>query len=198
MNKTFTATMLCLAAASVYAEPANLENQKYFDSREMGISLGQAKINSTAAQQAGVGQDIQFANFYLQGQKDSVLVAAGIGFINFDDKDSISQRVERNGSVSTETSSASGLSLNLEGGFRYNVSIINLDMLAGIEYFKASRKIENCTDCSEEDIEIDSGLYFKPRISAEFTPKFGMDLSYSVYTSSDLENSLALSATFSY
>lgn len=198
MNKTLTATMLCLAAASVDAGPANLENQKYFDSREMSISLGQSKISTGAAQKEGVGEDIQFAKIYLQGQRGTILVAAGIGFINFDDKNSISQRVERNGSVSTETSSASGLSLNLEGGFRYNISIVNLDMLAGIEYFKASRKIDNCTDCSEEDIEIDSGLYLKPRISAEFTPKFGMDLSYSVYTSSDLENSLALSATFSY
>lgn len=121
----------------------------------------------------------------------------GIGFLSYSDRAGFSQTVQSTfEGISTESSSADALPIYAEFGYRNFFGHSNRaywSARAGVSALAASQRgIDNCSDCREEDIDIDGGAYGLAGIGYRVGNTWSIGLQYKQYFSGDLENSVGL------
>lgn len=195
MKKCILAVCIIVATGTSVAQEEN--SKKVFDQHVWGASVHSMAIDEQVALSSRVGEELTSINFFWQGEINNLLLSAGMGLLTYEDHGGYQVNVtDQYGNSSTKTASASGVDLNFEAGYRHKISKLNLDILAGFSSFNSSRSVDNCSDCPDEDIEIDSGSYIKPRIGYQFGEKWGAELSYTNYFTADVSNNIGLAFTF--
>jgi hypothetical protein len=201
MKHAFLASsLLAVSLSSIAMEntPVSMPQETHGSSHHSwGFSLQTMSIDEKVAASNLIDDSMQSVNVYWQGKKSNLLVAAGIGLLMMDDNGSYDVDVMTyNGRRDSREAEAGGISFFIEGGYRHAIEKLNFDVLVGMEQIRADRSVDNCSNCPDEDIDIDAGLYFKPRIGYQFTDMFWMDLSYSSYVNGDISNNIGLAFTF--
>lgn len=201
MKPIFLACTLLAASFSSFAvdqvaEPSTKKSNP-LDHHTWGVSLQTMSIDEEVAANNYIGDRMQSASLFWQGKKSNLLIGAGLGVLIMDDHGSYDVDVMRvGGGNTTKKAEAGGINFYFEAGYRHIIEKINLDLLVGFEKIRADRSVDNCSNCPEEEIDMDAGMYFKPRIGYQINDKFWMDLSYSSYLSGDLSNNIGLIFTF--
>lgn len=172
------------------------------DQTEQGWSIGgyyeNLSFDSEAAYEEGIGDSADVIG--LMGEYEfgvaSLAVGMGLGFVDYDDEAEFRQLVEEDrlfgdDDVRLETSDASALNYYLEFGPNYQfgeAQFFELSIKAGYSGMIASeRTIEYCSNCREEDIDINGGVY--GLLGASFnvnSVNFG--LQYRQFASGDIDN----------
>ena len=187
------AVILCVF--SCISTAAIADDQLYGRNRLAWFAgLGQANIDGEEAFGQGIEDSALYIRLGLEFQRSSWLYGFGLSGLIYDDNAEFSQTVrDQFGNISTADSSAEAFDLYGEVGYRYMFSTATyLDFFTGYEQVLTSgRSISNCTDCYDDDIDIDSGLYLMPRLQFETQGGYIFSLSYRQYLSGDLENAIA-------
>lgn len=161
--------------------------------------LGSASLDSQAAAEEGIEDSALYIRLGVEFQRSHILYGVGLSGLFYDDNAEFSQTVEDLfGDVSTEDSTAEAFDLFGEVGYRYMLSAGSyMDFFGGYEHVLSSeRSISNCSNCFEEDIDIESGVYLMPRYQYETEGGYLFTLLYRQYVSGDMENAIALTIGF--
>jgi hypothetical protein len=201
MKHIFLACTLLTTALSSFAVDNVIEStpkkSNPLDHHTWGVSLQTMSIDEEVAANNYIGDSMQSASLFWQGKKSNVLIGAGLGILLMDDQGSYEVDVMRvGGGNETRKAEAGGINFYFEAGYRHIIEKINFDLLVGFEKISADRSVDNCSNCPEEDIDIQAGMYFKPRIGYQVNDKFWMNLSYSSYLNADISNNVGLIFTF--
>ncbi len=192
--KVSATACLCLCVNSAFSASSS---QLYF-------GLGNAAFDPAIAFTQGVEDDALALEFGYEKRLHSGFVwGAGINWYAYSDNNGFSVQTEGVfGGVERSDSSASGLSGFGELGYSYTPSKkIELSLMAGYELMlSSSRSVSNCSNCPSEDIDIDTGAYFNPKVVYTFDNMWTLGLSYNSYVSSDVESliSIQLGKRFSF
>jgi len=173
-----------------------------------GLAIGYVLLDKQAASRESVGKsawaiDLS-ANYYFSS---SFGVGLGLGVINLDDKAGFDQQVTVVGpfdsGVETASSEASGITTF--GEVQYWLSPGDNDQLqlkASLGYFgiaSSSRKIENCSNCREEDFDLGGGAYLGAGVLwtvENGTSAFG--ISAKQFVSGDIKNVISLELEYAF
>lgn len=163
------------------------------------FTLGNTSIDSATARGEGI-EDSAFAlRFGWAGSKAFYRFTGGMNYVSYSDNESFSQLTEDLfGDEDVSDSEASALSLFGEFGVGHEFqSGIDLSLLAGYDVqISSERSIPNCSNCFEEDIDLDSGLYLKPSVTYFASNGFNIGLGFVNYLSGDYESNIELSIGF--
>ena len=178
------ATCVALVSLALTAS-ADLEFTDYGG----GLYVGYITMDSDDARDEGIDDQGILAGFRI----DSVInrhyvLNAGLGLFYADDEDPFRQTVRQENlffddDISTESSDIEGISAFLEAGVRFPVGFedrLRLGVNVGYHFIDAERTISNCSDCRDEDVDVDAGLYLSPAVIAVIQA-FKLDLSYQYY-----------------
>jgi hypothetical protein len=200
--KNISAILFLILVSSNSMAISNSDDKasKFFQSSSAGLLLGSVSIDSAIAQTNQIGDSFSYLGGYWQGQHDSILMGVGASFALVDDKDPNFYTVQNDdGSTGVEKAEAFGMMFNFEAGYRYKaLANLNVDILAGYELLAADRSVSNCADCPVEDIDVDMGLYLKPRISFTPTKSWTIEAAYSKYLGGDALSNLSLGLGFKF
>lgn len=163
------------------------------------FSIGRASFDSETAEAERIDDTATFIRAMWEGQKGQLVYGAGIGMYFYSDNDSFTQEVEDSfGDRDRAKSSASGITGIGEIGYAKPLNDnLALEMLGGVEFmFSSERSIDYCSNCYEEDIDIDGGFYVMPRLRISSSGSFNFSVSYQHFLSGDIDNTIA--ANFSW
>ncbi len=130
-----------------------------------GFGIGQSNINEDQSVLEGIeDSSTALSFFYTQPKKNKTNFTIGTNLYMYDDN----QGFTNNTTGGVKSSSASGVSIFGDIGYRFKTnSKLTFIPKAGYEaMISSTRSIPNCTNCDEEDIDIDAGIY------AEIATKF--------------------------
>ena len=140
----------------------------------LGGYLGYYSLNNEKAKQEGIDDTALALGFIADYHSDSLLTTTfGAEILFYDDNNSFSQQVEvvggfDDGDIRTESSDANAFTVYFETGPRWNLGSNEeayISLKGGVEtVFLSERSISLCSDCREEDIDIDGGLYLTAAI----------------------------------
>ena len=163
----FGSILLCIASLPSFA-----------DNWGMGGYLGHYSLNSQKARQEGIDDTALALGFIADYRSDSLLITSvGAEILFYDDNNSFSQRVEvvggfDDGDIRSESSDANAFTVYFETGPRWSLGDNEeayFSLKGGVEtVFLSERSISLCSDCREEDIDIDGGLYLAAAIVRSF------------------------------
>ena len=127
-------------------------------------------------------------------------ITMGLGLVMYDDNASFTQTVEQvglfnNGDITSADSDATGLLYFLEAGPSYSFVEDTLVGFAkvGIAGLDSDRSIPNCSNCYEENIDIDAGSYLQLGMAYQFE-SWELMFKYNSYLGDDgLDNGLRIS-----
>ena len=158
-------------------------------------------LNSAIATREGIDDSANGFGFTADFSTDNLLmISLGLEFLEYDDKNGFSQTVQveggfDDGDIRNEKSDASAVVFFAEAGPRWQFGQNNSSYVAAKAGFntatESERSISNCSDCFNQDINIDGGLYIMGSISHSFSAiSFG--LQYLKYMDDDngLEDTL--------
>lgn len=170
------------------------------------FTLDNVSIDPAAAASPSARVDDSALNLGLEGEyffNDKFSMSLGFSFLSYDDKRPIVQpTVDQDGRRENSKSDASAIPLYTELGYKHffagqtNTYITARAGLSALLF--SERNIAYCTDCNEEDIDINGGLYGAVGAGVLFGESWGMGLIYKNYFSGDLENSLGVTLSFGY
>lgn len=168
------------------------------------LSFGQATLDSDKATQEKITDSAKYLRLAGEGIKNNLMFGGGFSAYFYSDNADFSQYVQDQfGNQSTANSTADANNLFGEAGYTLNISNnLRMDLLAGYEYiFTSSRSIDNCSNCTKEDINIKSGAYLHPRLSFQSTKDpsgflYEVGLSYAKSFTGDVKNVLMLTLGF--
>lgn len=149
----------------------------------------------------GIGEDA-FA-FGVSGEyflTDLLSFTVGGSFVSFDDDDEFRQRVEDfYGDDSVETSDVQGLQLFVDFGptFTFGADKNAFLTLRGgaSEFAFTERSISGCSDCRDEDVDVDGGVYGLVGVGANIK-RLQLSLQALQYASGDQKNGVRFSVNF--
>lgn len=125
-------------------------------------------------------------------------VSLGIAFLQYDDLASFNQ--DTTGGY--KSSDASGMPIYGELGYKRFFGPNNkayLTTRAGVSAILASeRSISNCTNCYEEDIEIDGGFYGLVGLGMRLGNNWALGAHYKSYFTGDIENAVGVNVSYGY
>ncbi len=143
-----------------------------------GGQLGVINFDNDTARQQGIDNSAVILSGYAEFQSDAlVAISMGMEYLDYDDHEEFSQRVEwdgvfgSSGDTHVESSDAYGFFAYADAGPRwkfgtnknsYVTTAIGLNTAITSE-----RTILNCADCYAEDIDIDGGGYVKLAIGTK-------------------------------
>ena len=115
-------------------------------------------------------------------------VVLGFDFLVVDDESKVEVKVSYEGdSTATEDSEIKGFAVPIEIGASYitDNNKIELGANVGYRFFHIKRSIDiadgyRCPSCPSDDIDVDTGLYFRPYIKLKITKKSSLGLSTSI------------------
>ena len=165
------------------------------------FSVGQVNFDSPVAVQEGIEDDALYWKLGVEYQENNYIIGGGFSIFSYSDDESFSQLVEDVfGDTSREESSAEAFNLFVEGGYKFDLgSGFSLALLAGFEAVLSSeRSIDFCSDCIEEDIDIESGFYVAPRITYQFSNNIVVSGTFQQHLQGDVENSVFFTIGYLY
>lgn len=165
------------------------------------FSAGHMSLDSDNAAVELIDDSAFYMNVGWEGHKDTFVYATGISLFFLSDNDSFSQVVQSNfGGTSVESSTALGFGIFGEMGYSHVLASGNtaFEILGGAEVVNAERSIPNCSNCYSENINLDSGLYIKPRFRFYNGDTFIFSLAYQHYLSGDIDGGLSLMFSWHY
>ncbi len=193
MNK-YRFIVCSLFVLSQFSLPAVAKNWS------LGGYVESVAINPDIAQREGVedsayGVTVE-AGYALSEWFD---VDAGLSLLMYDDNESFSQTVQSYfGGISHEDSEASGLLYYVEAGPRWSPADSGLVLSAklGIAGLDSDRSIPNCSDCYEENIDIEAGSYAQLSMAYRFE-SWELVMKYNSYFGDEgLDNMVRVGARF--
>jgi len=188
----FTKTKLALGLAMLTSfSVAQAETDHYTTWR---LSVDSVSLSSDAANQQAIGDGITGLGVALDFKRGQLVGGFGLFGGPVDDDNGFSQLVQdQNGDISVADSSTSAISFFAEAGGSFNYEgKAYLDVVGGFQTLSISRSISNCSDCDSVDLDVDGGLYIKPRVKVPFGDKYLGSLSYTSYLSGDIESALII------
>jgi hypothetical protein len=125
----------------------------------------------------------------------------GLAFIPYDDNAGFKQQTKDGfGDIKTSSSEASGMLLFGDLGYKNYIGQDDrfyVTLRGGMSFMAdSSRSIPNCSNCAEQDIELDGGLYTKLGTGVRLGNAWHLGLYYTGYLSGDLKNSMGLSVSY--
>lgn len=195
MNKLLITTMLTCTFTSGFANSSEHLNPAE-SSHGFMFGLGQANFDKQVAIENGIDDSALSIRLGYEYRKTDYIFAGGITGLVYDDSDEFNQTViDQFGNVSTAESSADAFGFYVEGGYEYPInSYAYADFMGGYEQiFSSSRSISNCSNCIDQDIDVDAGLYINPRLSVILDNSVFFSLGYQHYLGGDIENNIMLS-----
>lgn len=198
-NRALLGLILSVSSVGVFAED---QSQPHYPEISNGffVSAGQVSFDSKTAQEEGVSDSATYWRLGWEGQRDAFVYGAGLSGYMYSDKEDFEQDIESRYGGDRDTADSSAIAINLfaEGGYSHAFNEnVALEILGGLEQVLSSeRSIGNCSNCYEEDIDINGGLYIAPRIRFSTGDMFSFLLEYHSYFGGDVENVFA--ATFSW
>lgn len=199
MNIVLSALLTALVSTGMASKALGDEAPPPTTANGWYLSIGEVSFDEAVALREGVEDTAVLVRAAWEGQTNAFVYGAGLSMFFYDDKQSFEQYVEGGGGgVRSADSSASAYNLFLEGGYSHTLNPrVNLEVLGGVELTLSSeRSIGYCSNCYEEDIDIESGPYVMPRVRFSTAGSFSFFLAYQQYLSGDVEN--AVSANFSW
>lgn len=192
------AIALLFASAACASDPSKFQTVPKTSGWEFGLSAGQTHIDSAAATDAYIGDsaDIFTLNIQYYFANSPWMLNAGGGSLSYDDQLGFSQvvREEYTGDIYTKDSAARGTILFIEGGANYpiNPALFLQGRLGLSSVFGSSRSIDNCSNCQEEDFDINGGSYGSVTFGGTIADKVEIALQYQYYLSGDLTSTVSL------
>lgn len=127
----------------------------------------------------------------------------GMAFYSYDDNAAFSQWVEDwTGDEDYTSSDASGIPVYAEAGYKQFFGADGRTYITargGLSLMLASeRSISNCSDCREEDIEIDGGAYGALGAGVRLGNSFLLGVHYKHFFSGDIENASGISFSYNF
>ena len=127
----------------------------------------------------------------------------GMAFYSYDDNAAFSQWVEDwTGDEDYTSSDASGIPVYAEAGYKQFFGADGRTYITargGLSLMLASeRSISNCSDCREEDIEIDGGAYGALGAGVRLGNSFLLGVHYKHFFSGDIENATGISFSYNF
>ncbi len=204
MKKFLLMFSTLLFSSEVFSNQINVVNLEEINdyTHSVYISLGEVNFDSEIANLERVKDSATYLKLGYEGKNNQLIYGGGLSGFFYSDRNRFNQLTEDPfGDISRQSSSAEAFNLYFEGGYSYQFSHYwSFDMLFGHELVLSSeRSISNCSNCFSEDIDIDSGLYFIPRI--KLLPNDSnliWSLSYQYYLSGDVENAAYLTLGYKY
>ncbi len=181
-------------AASISAT-AETEQQPALSLNGFNFSIGRVSFDEEVATEEGVEDSATYWRLGWQRQSGQALFGAGISGYLYSDDEGFDQYVEdSSGDEFTADSSAVAINMYFEGGYSHNLNEnISLEILGGLEQVLSSeRSIPNCSNCREEDIDLNAGLYVTPRIRFSTDGSFSFSMAYHQYLNGDTENGFSV------
>lgn len=190
------ATLLSSTAAAQEMIDPEPESSVYLDSWSFNGEV--FSFDSQVARYNGISDSGFGLGVGYSGEKGLFNFNVALGAIIIDDKAEFSQSVEDGwGDRSTEDSSISAITANIDAGIQYPVSESGnfvLGLNAGYRHFDISREIAYCTNCYSEDVSIGGDTYLKPFAKMAFNERFDGTLALYNYTGDEgQDNSVQLS-----
>ncbi|HEY3486542.1 MAG TPA: hypothetical protein VGL10_00615 [Gammaproteobacteria bacterium] len=194
MNKFLILAVLGLNIPSAHAEWA------------LGGYFGTMSFHEGKAAEEGIKDSALMLGAIAEYFSESLLmVSTGIAFIAYDDNEEFDQDVEvvggfDDGDIENADSSATAAMLHVDMGPRFHMGESKSDYFAikgGFSSFLTSeRSISNCSNCREEDIEIDGGGYIQTALGIG-SNSLGVAFRYSHYLDEEkgISNSLEAAVT---
>lgn len=187
-------TLLLLAVISA---PINAGDQWIWDGYFSSITLKREKAFKEGVDDDAysLGTSVSYANDNLNW----VMLTGGLELLFYEDNDAFTQVVEEpDGDRKSESSDANGVMAYLEFGPRLVLGKRQSTFLtarAGVSsIFESSRSISNCSNCYEEDIDLNGGYYIQLG-AAHSAAGVSVGVYFNRYLNEDsgIENSLRLS-----
>ncbi|VUD47791.1 hypothetical protein TDB9533_01098 [Thalassocella blandensis] len=201
MTKKLSLFAMLLAAKTACAYDLPMEEKKRgLEENGFVLSLGGVSFDRDVAAEEGVEDTALYMKFGWEGRYyNNVILGLGFAAFGYSDNDSFNQWTEDTWGDEEYTSS-SAAALNYYGELGYGFELapeVSLDLIVGMETVLSSeRSINNCSDCYSEDIDIESGRYFSPRIRIKPWTHWSFAFSYRTYFNGHVENNAHLSAGF--
>lgn len=162
-----------------------------------GLGLSQFTLDEMAAAEERIDESAfsldLFASYYFSSRMVATL---GASLLRFDDNAEFSQQVLVTDifgtEVETATSEASGFQLAAQIEYMTPpLSTLEIQFRGGAGFAAiagADRSIDNCTDCREEDLDIEGGPFFTASIFKSFSDSFTLGLGGRQYASGDVKS----------
>ncbi len=169
-------------------------------------TLEKFTIDKKAAAKQKVGTDataLGFEGEYFFNSNWSTTI--GMSFLFYDDKAGFSETVQNTSTKEIKTASSDASALPLYGDLGYKKFIRGeksesyLTARLGMSVLlDSSREIANCTNCTEQDIDISGGVYATLGAGFKVGETWGMGIHYKNYFSGDITNVIGFSITWGY
>lgn len=156
---------------------------------EFSVSVGHEELDSETAYQAYIEDNAWSIGISADYDSGRWLSSIGLGIVRYRDDAGFTQgTVDGWGDYDNSESTASGTLLSFAIGPRWKVGADESVLLytqAGLgKMFESSRSIANCSNCYEEDIDLESGLFARFGLIKELG-SFGLGFSLTQYLSGD-------------
>lgn len=165
------------------------------------IGLEQVSIDKEQAFSADAQIDDSALSLHFEGEyffHSHYSVTLGLAFLQYDDLASFNQDT----TGGNKSSDASAMPVYGELGYKRFFGPndkVYLTTRAGVSVVLASeRSISNCSNCYEEDIEIDGGFYGMLGAGMRLGQTWALGLHYKNYFSGDIENAVGLTISYGY
>lgn len=162
---------------------------KSFSSKAAYLSLGQLLVDDATARMEGIDSSASYIQLGFEAQHNLLVYGIGLSGYFYKDSREFNQAVENQaGSRFSANSSAEATNLFGEIGYSFTrQKALHFDIIAGLEQvLQSSRGITDCSNCFSEDIQINSGLYAKPRLRLVPGKSFVIDFALQQYLSGDI------------
>lgn len=154
------------------------------------FSIGGIAFDHDAAFAAGVDDSAKYVKWTYEKNTQNFIYAGGMNWSIYDDNSSFSQVT----TAGEKSSSASAYSILAEVGYKYHLTNdFEVNGIVGYEHTMGSkRRISGCLNCAMGDINLEAGLYFKPRIKFTLDNKWFISASYLNFVSGDAKSAIGL------
>ena len=162
---------------------------------EFSVFAGHESLDSEAAWLEYIEDNAWNIGVTADYAKGRWLTSLGLTFVNYRDDAGFSQRTRDGyGNVSNSDSTASGMVLSFAFGpkwhFGENQNVMVFTQAGLGLMIDSSRGIPNCSNCYEEDIDINSGGFAKVGILRNSASAGAFGISYAQYLSGDMKSTL--------
>lgn len=183
------------ALSSETSDSSNIIETEIPVIKSWGANVSFASIDKDVARINGVSTSALNLELSYTLQQGNLIGSFGFGSMLVDDEDRFSQLVEDNGgTVSTASSEISSFGVFGEGGYRHTINDnISAEFVAGMNIMSFERVIANCSDCREEELSLDTGLYVKPTINVVVNESITFSVGLINYLSGDFSPSIMFS-----
>lgn len=188
-----TIPLLILLSSNLYAQgenpPASYGQWKF------SAHIGLETLDSEAAWQEYIEDSAYNIGFTADYAKGQWLTSLGLSIIVYSDDAGFSQTTRNNfGNVETSDSSATGAVFSFAFGPKWQLGEAQDTAVftqAGVGLMvESSRSISYCSNCYEEDINIDSGMFAKVGVLQNISVGSALGISLAQFLSGDQERTI--------